>query len=273
MVYDLIPTQDRAGLLAGEVALITGATTGIGRAVLERYLAEGCKVAVLGRKREALDALEGQFGPQILTVLGDVADSDAHIRAVDVVQSQWGQLDILVANAGIFDFWRPMDRYDPASLNAAFDELISTNVKGYMFAAHAARQALKASAGRMIFTGSVAGFHAGCGGILYTMAKHAIVGLVRQLALELAPEIRVNGVAPGATTAPLSGLAATDQENRTIIDNPAAEIELAKRLPLGFVQAPEDHAGLYVLLGMRNGARAMTGQMLVSDGGQQIRPV
>jgi NAD(P)-dependent dehydrogenase (short-subunit alcohol dehydrogenase family) len=262
-----------SGKLCGDVALISGATTGIGRAVLDRFVAEGARVAVLGRRAEPLAEIVQTYGDAVLTVLGDAADKTAYQRAVSEACDQWGKLDILVANAGVFDFWRPMDRYDADTLDAAFDELIATNVKGYMFAAHAAQKALRASRGRIIFTGSVAGAHAGCGGVVYTMAKHAILGLTRQLALELAPDVRVNGVAPGATSAPLSGLSAMGQSDRTIIDNEASETELAKRLPLGFVQQPSDHTGLYVLLASRNGAPAMTGQMLVSDGGQEIRPV
>jgi NAD(P)-dependent dehydrogenase (short-subunit alcohol dehydrogenase family) len=269
----MTPPLAAYGQLQGEVALITGATTGIGRAVLDRFVAEGARVAVLGRRASALAEIADIYGDAVLTVLGDAADKAAYQRAVETTCDHWGNLDILVANAGIFDFWRPMDRYDVDTLDAAFNELIATNVKGYMFAAHAAQKALRASGGRIVFTGSVAGAHAGCGGIVYTMAKHAILGLMRQLALELAPDVRVNGIAPGATSAPLSGLSATGQADRTITDNKAAEAELAKRLPLGFVQQPSDHAGLYVLLASRHGAPAMTGQMLVSDGGQEIRPV
>jgi NAD(P)-dependent dehydrogenase (short-subunit alcohol dehydrogenase family) len=90
--------------------------------------------------------------------------------------------------------WRPLASYSAETLAATMDELLAINVRGYLYAAMAAREALLQSRGSIIFTGSVASFNAGGGGIVYTLAKHAVVGVVRQLALELAPDIRVNCV-------------------------------------------------------------------------------
>jgi cis-3,4-dihydrophenanthrene-3,4-diol dehydrogenase len=124
----------------------------------------------------------------------------------------------------------------------------------------------------MIFTASVASFNAGGGGVLYTAVKHAVVGMIRQLALELAPAIRVNGVAPGGTLTGLRGTAALGHEQRSLADNAEALAErIAGAVPLRIAQHPEDHAGLYVLLASRENARAITGQVFVSDGGAGVR--
>lgn len=125
----------------------------------------------------------------------------------------------------------------------------------------------------MILTTSVAGLNSAGGGVLYTASKHAVVGLLRQLALELSPDIRVNGVAPGATLTGLSGIDALDECRRSLQDVKEISAAASTILPLGFAQQPQDHAGAYILLASRENARAITGQILVSDGGQQIRAV
>jgi NAD(P)-dependent dehydrogenase (short-subunit alcohol dehydrogenase family) len=108
--------------------------------------------------------------------------------------------------------------------------------------------------------------------VLYTAVKHAVVGMIRQLALELAPAIRVNGVGPGGTLSALRGTEALGHASRSLADDPA---RLAQRIgaavPLGIAQRPEDHAGLYVLLASRENARAITGQVLMSDSGAGVR--
>ena len=114
----------------------------------------------------------------------------------------------------------------------------------------------------------------GGGGILYTMGKHALVGMVKQLALELAPDIRVNGVGPGGTLTGLSGTEALGQTDRTINANPVQFDErVGAAVPLGFAQRPEDHTGLYVLLASSENARAVTGEIFMSDGGVGARSV
>lgn len=263
------------GWLQGQVAVITGAASGIGRAVAERYLREGAS-GVVGVDRSAaeLDALTGAFPGRVEAVVGDVRDGATHVRAVERCLARFGRLDILVGNAGVFDFRRPLRSYTAASLTATMEELFAVNLRGYLLAALAAREALVQSRGSIIFTASVASFHAGGGGILYTMAKHAVVGLVRQLALELAPEVRVNGVGPGGTLTGMHGTEALGQRQRRIDADPKAfDARIGAAVPLGFAQRPEHHTGLYVLLGSRDNAAAMTGEVLMSDGGMAARSV
>ncbi|RYY83495.1 MAG: SDR family oxidoreductase, partial [Comamonadaceae bacterium] len=216
----------------------------------------------------------GHDSQRIVTVRGDVRDYATHARAVHEALQRFGRLDVLVANAGVFDFRRPLRGYDPQTLAATMDELFGVNLRGYLYAAMAAREALVASRGAIICTASVASFHAGGGGILYTMGKHAVAGMVKQLALELAPEVRVNGVAPGGTLTRLAGTEALGHGDRTIGGDPASfDQRVGAAVPLGFAQRPEHHTGLYVLLASRANAPAVTGEIFMSDGGVAARSV
>jgi cis-3,4-dihydrophenanthrene-3,4-diol dehydrogenase len=263
------------GWLQDEVALVTGGASGIGRAVVERYLREGAAgVVVLDRDGEGLAALEADHPGRVVGLAGDVREFACHARAVEIACTRFGRLDVLVANAGVFDFHRPLAGYAPDQLAATLDELMAINVRGYLFAAMASRQALVDGGGSMIFTASVASFHAGGGGIVYTAAKHAILGIIRELARELAPQVRVNGVGPGGTLTRLRGTDALGHAHRSLADNrAAAAARIGAAVPLGFAQAPEDHTGLYVLLASRGNARAITGEVFMSDGGIGVRPL
>jgi cis-3,4-dihydrophenanthrene-3,4-diol dehydrogenase len=263
------------GWLQGYVAAITGGASGIGLAVARRYLAEGAAgVAVLDRDIGGLGPLLAECPGRVIAVTGDVRDTAAHEALVAQAVAAFGRLDVLVGNAGVFDFRRPLEGYDASTLSAAFDEIFGVNLKGYMLAALAAREKLAATNGSMIFTGSVASLYAGGGGILYTAVKHGIVGFIRELARELAPAIRVNGIGPGGTLTNLRGTAALGHEQRSLGDNPEQlEARIAGAVPLRFAQRPEDHTGLYVLLASRENSRAVTGEIFMSDGGVRVRPL
>jgi len=263
------------GWLENSTAIITGAADGIGRAVALRYLEEGAKgVVVLDRNLDPLSEALAAHPDRLIAVQGDVRDYQAHARAVDLAVRKFGSLDVLVGNAGVFDFRRPLHSYSPETLGQTLDEIFAINLRGNLFAAHAARDALIASKGSMIFTTSVAGLHAGGGGVVYTSSKHAIVGMIRQLAADMAPDVRVNGVGPGGTLTSLRGSEALGQETRSMADSHEALSErIGNAVPLRFAQDPEDHAGLYVLLASRRNARAITGEVLMSDGGIGIRPL
>ena len=263
------------GWLDGSVAIVTGGESGIGRAVVDRYIREGARgVIVVDRNADGLAALAATQPAQIATVAGDVREYEVHSKAVALALQTFGKLDILVGNAGVFDFHRPLKSYSPETLTSTFDELFAINLQGNLLAALAAREALLASKGCMIFTTSVAGFHAGGGGILYTASKHAIDGMIRQLAAEFAPGVRVNGVGLGGTLTNLRGTGALGHEARSLADKRAeSAARIGAAVPLRFAQEPEDHAGLYVLLASRNNARAITGEILMSDGGIGIRPL
>jgi len=260
------------GWLDNDVALVTGGSSGIGLAVVRRFLAEGARgVGVLIRNASQADALRAEFGDRIAVAVGDVRTPEASEEAVATTLAAFGKLDTLVGNAGVWDHFASLRKMDGPMLKASFDEIFGVNVLGYALAARAAVQALKESRGSMIFTLSNASFYAGGGGPLYVASKHACVGLIKQLAYELAPDVRVNGVAPGGTLTPLKGPQALGKQDARLSDIPGFSETVAQAMPLGFMAQPEDHAGHYVLLASRANSRATTAAILQSDGGWEIR--
>ena len=256
--------------LNGEVVLITGGASGLGRAIVERFVEEGAQVAVFDRSAERLRELKATFADFVETIAGDVRSPADNARAVEACVARFGKLDCAIGNAGIWDFSLSLDATPVESLDQAFDEMFGINVKGYVHLAKAALPSLVRSGGSLIFTVSNAGFGPGGGGPLYTATKHAVVGLIRQLAYELAPIVRVNGVAPGPIDTDLRGPGALGFAERSI-----ASIGMGKRappnVPLAIVPAAADYAGGYVLLASRRDNRAATGGVVVLDTGIAVR--
>ena len=126
-------------------AMITGGASGLGRAVTERFVAEGARVVVLDRSEARLAELIAQYPDRLRGVAGDVRDLAANKRAVADAVTAFGRLDVLVANAGIWDYGRALVDLPEDRIDEAFDELIGINVKGYLLAAKAAQGALVAS--------------------------------------------------------------------------------------------------------------------------------
>ena len=219
------------GWLDGQVALVTGGGSGIGRAVVARYIAEGARVAVMERVATRADDIRREFGEAAIGIAGDVASLADNKRAVAETVRAFGRLDIFVGNAGIFDVYEKITEIDEETLGRAFDELFAVNVKGCVFGVRAALPELRKTAGCIVLTASVAGLNSGGGGALYTASKHAVVGLIRQLAIELGPEIRVNGVAPGGTMTDLRGLATLGNDDRSQFADPGRRRPAARQQP------------------------------------------
>jgi NAD(P)-dependent dehydrogenase (short-subunit alcohol dehydrogenase family) len=272
---DVLPAAGRGGRsvgwLDGQVALVTGGGSGIGRAVVGRFIAEGARVGVLDRIPARADELRAEFGNNVTALSGDVAQLADNKRVVAETVSAFGRLDIFVGNAGVFDGFLSLVEFPEENLAAAYDELFSVNVKGCIFGAKAALPELMKTEGSMVFTASVAGQNSGGGGPLYTASKHAVVGLIRQLAAELGPRVRVNGVAPGGTMTDLRGLSALRQEGRSHFADPTTEERLRAGNPLQLALAPGDLAGAYVFLSSRANARGITGTILTVDAGAMLR--
>lgn len=254
------------GRLAGEVALITGGAGGLGRAVVDRFVEEGARVVVLDRDADRLGALADDHGDAVQCHAADVREYRALADAVQVAEMRYGKLDVLIANAGMWDFGASLDETSPEKLDRGFDELFALNVKAYLLAAKAAVPALVRARGAIIFTLSNAASEVAGGGPLYTASKHAALGLMRQLAFELAPAVRVNAVAPGGIATGLSGPAALGQERRSIADLPLGEF-LRQGTPLGILPSAEDYAGAYVFLASRRDNRPITGTSIAIDNG------
>jgi cis-2,3-dihydrobiphenyl-2,3-diol dehydrogenase len=261
---------------AGKSVLITGAGSGIGRAVTQCMVAAGARVVALDLSEERLSTLAQESGDVVHGVVGDVRRAEDHRAAVDAAVSRHGGLDVLIANAGVFDANLTLEGLDAETLVDGARDVFGVNVVGYLLAAQAAAPHLRRSRGSIVFTVSNAGFHPGSGGgILYTASKHAVVGVVRELAFELAPEVRVNGVAPGGTITDLriaDALQKAANKDRHFSDLEYSKRVIAETNPLGVVADPEDHAGIYMLLAAPS-TRAMTGEIVSSDGGLAVRGV
>jgi cis-2,3-dihydrobiphenyl-2,3-diol dehydrogenase len=258
--------------LDGRHALVTGGASGLGRAIVDRFVGEGARVVVLDRSERGLQAVTAAHPGKVRAVHGDVRSLDAHKRAVNDAVAAFGGLDVLVGNAGIWDYNRPLVRLPDDRIDAAFDEVMGVNVKGYLLAAKAALPTLLASRGAMIFTVSNAGFYPDGGGTLYTASKHAVVGLVRQLAFECAPRVRVNGVAPGVIRTDLRGPEALDMAERSIGDV-LPDDAVAHRLPIDRVPDPAAYAAAYVFLAATGESGHATGSIIHIDGGFAARGI
>lgn len=255
----------------GKTVLVTGGGAGIGRAVVDRFIAEGASVGVLERSAAHVQDLAAAHGDRVCAVQGDATSRADNERAVAETVTAFGGVDVLVACVGVFDYFASIVDVPSEIVEEAFDELYGTNVKGMVLAVKAALPQLLARDGAIVLTASNAAFNTAGGGFLYTSSKFAVRGLVEQLAYELAPKIRVNAVAPGGTPSDLPGLESLGQEGLRLRDVPGIESLISGSNPLGVVCAPEDHAGAYVYLASNEQARTVTGTVLRSDGGLGVR--
>lgn len=239
--------------LHGKRALIVGAGSGIGRAVAETFLAEDARVTVLEADSQKCTMLRWEL-PQLRVVEGDAVTSEDSHRAVTVAVDSFGGLDILVNCAGHFEVDKALAELDADDLADAFDEMFRANVLSHLQAVKAAAPALRSQPGSSIILTEPAVF--GRGGVLSESSKFAVRGLVSALAHELAPQIRVNAVAPGGTLD-------TDLRGPDIRDRAR---DLAARTALNVALEGKDHAWSYVFLASDR-SRGITGEIIRPDGG------
>lgn len=263
------------GWLEGTVALVTGAGNGLGAAITERFVAEGARVAAVDRDLAAAQQVAARCPDgSVLPLAADVRDAEQVGAAVQECVSSFGGLDTLVTNAGIWDYQRGLTKLSADQLSAAFDEVMGVNVKGYLIAAHAAWPHLVRSRGSIVMTLSNASFHTNGGGPVYTASKHACLGLMRELAYELAPHVRVNGVACGGMRTSLSGPQSLALDGRSIADSfdRAAEAGHQPTIPLHDTSVePADFTGGFVFLASRANSGVITGVAVPADGGIAVR--
>lgn len=257
--------------LEGRRALIVGAGSGIGRAVVDAYLAEGARVTVLERDEAKSQALRDELS-DVPVVCGDATSIEANYRAVAAAVEAHGGIDVLVNCVGIFDFYKGVKDLTAAELDGGFGEMFNTNVKSHLLSVKAALPQLQASpAGCIILTESTSAYYAGRGGVLYVASKFAVRGLVTSLAHELAPAIRVNAVAPGGTLGTdLRGIGALGLADQRLDDAPDRAEQLAARVPLRVALSGEDHAWSYVFLASER-SRGISAGVIHPDGGMSIK--
>jgi len=255
-----------SGWLDGKRALIVGAGSGIGRSVVDAFIDEGARVVAFELARDKCEALRHER-PDCGVVQGDATVLADNQRAVASAFDRLGGLDVLVNCVGIFDFYLGLGDIEASKLAEAFEETYRVNVLSLMLGVSAALPALRESRGNVVLTVSTSGFYPGRGGALYVSSKFAVRGLVVSLAHELAPDIRVNGVAPGGTLGTdLRGPSSLDLDQRRLDDRPGRAAELEARTPLEVAMTGSDHAGSYVFLASDR-ARGITGTFTHPDGG------
>jgi NAD(P)-dependent dehydrogenase (short-subunit alcohol dehydrogenase family) len=251
--------------LSGKVALVTGGGSGIGRAVVEAFAGEGVKVGVLDISPEKVEELEA-LGPDVKAVRGDATSLEDNEKAFSETVEAFGRLDALVCCVGLWDNQAKLKRIPKEKLHEAFQEIFTTNVESYVLATKVCADALIESEGCIVYTLSNSSFYPDGGGPLYMASKFAVRGLLVEMAYELAPKVRVNGVAPGGTATEIRGLKSLDQEE-PMLASPKMREALKSINPLQMEFDAEDHVGAYLYLANKELSRGVTGMIINSDGG------
>ena len=242
-----------------QVALVTGGTRGIGRAIAARLASVGARVGIVGtdagRTESAAAEISSQYGVQVRAYACDVANTKGAEQVVSSVVEDFGRLDILVNNAGI-----TRDNLLMRMQEADWDAVLATNLKGiFNFCKPASRFMLKARCGRIINISSVVALLGNAGQSNYAAAKAGIIGFSKSLARELASRnVTVNVIAPGFIDTEMT--AALPESART---------ELQTRIPLGRIGSTDDIAAAVEFLASP-AAAYITGQVLCVDGGMTM---
>jgi NAD(P)-dependent dehydrogenase (short-subunit alcohol dehydrogenase family) len=239
--------------MADQVAIVTGASRGIGFAIAQRFVAEGYRVAITGRDANALDqAAKDLGGPEVaIGVPGKGDDAEHRAAVIDTVLGRFGPVTTLVNNIGVNPAYGPLASLD---LGAA-RKMIDVNVLGTLGWVQEALRGGLGEGGSIVNISSVSGVRPAPGIAFYGVTKAALIHLTEELAVELAPAVRVNAVAPAVVK---TRFATALYEGR--------EAQVAATYPLKRLGVPEDVAGAVAFLCSRDAAW-ITGQTIVIDGG------
>jgi NAD(P)-dependent dehydrogenase (short-subunit alcohol dehydrogenase family) len=254
---DRVESSDLKFDLSGRVAVVTGASKGIGRAISEAYVAAGASVVLVSRKQAALDAVaEGLPPERVMAWAANVGDPDAARTAVDATMERFGRIDVLVNNAAVNPFFGPIIKAELSH----FDKVFQTNVRGPWYWSQLAHRAWMAEhGGSIINVVSVGGIAPQSPIGVYNTSKAALIHMSRIMAAEMGPAVRVNSLAPGLVK---TDFARALWEGR--------EEEIGSQYPLGRLGEPQDLAGAALFLAS-DWSSWITGQCLVVDGGALVR--
>jgi len=249
--------------LSGKVAIITGSTRGIGRAIAEAYASAGARVVISSRKQPACEevaaAINEQHGKDCAVgIAASLSDKAGLQRMVDATRQHFGQIDVLVCNAASNPHFGPSATISDEQFRKIFDNNVLAN---HWLVTMIAPEMIERKSGAIILISSI-GALVGSNVIgAYHISKAAELQLVRNLAVEFGPHnVRVNAIAPGITRTDFA---------RALWEDPAAEAAMRRATPLRRIGEPEDIAGAAVFLATRAGA-FITGQGIVIDGGYTV---
>ena len=241
--------------MEGKVALVTGGSRGIGKAIAATLAASGAKVMITSRKLDALEAAAAEMEGDVEVFAGNAGDPDVARACVAATIERFGGLDILVNNAATNPYYGATLGVD----EGRFDKTFQVNLRGPLFWCQAAwDQAMKDRPGVMVNIASVGGLRSEAGLGVYNLTKAALIHLTRQLANELGPT-RVVGIAPGLVQTDFAAYLVENFGER-----------LAQQLPLQRLGEPQDIANLAVFLAS-DAASWITGDTYVIDGGAGVR--
>ena len=251
----------RNPVLRDKVAIVTGASRGIGRAIAAAFVREGAAVTICGRKQETLDLVAAEIagGPgRVYPMACHVGRADQIQRLVEATNAEFGRIDILVNNAATNIAQEPVLQIDEAK----FDKMVEINLKSAFRLIRAIAPGMcDRGAGSIINIASISGLRPQYQGMLYSMTKAALIMMTQSYALELGPSgVRVNAIAPGMIQTVLSEYYWKDEARRD---------RILEEQPLKHLGQPEEIAEMAVLLAS-DGGSYITGQTMVVDGGRLL---
>lgn len=243
-----------------KVAIVTGGGSGFGEGIVRKFVAEGCRVVLLDRDRQAAERLVAEIGPAIAPLQGDVSSLASFTEAVTLARSAFGGLDILVNNAGVGQPPMALEDMD----DALFDHIANVNIRSIYNGAKAVIPVFKAQGrGVILNVASTGGVSPRPNLTWYNASKGWVIAATRAMAVELAPKgIRVNAINPVAGETPLL---------KTFVgsDSPESMAKIVSTIPLGRLSTPADMGNAVAFL-CSDEASMITGVDLLVDGGKCI---
>ena len=241
--------------LNGKVVLITGATGGIGKSIARKMREKGAKLILSGTRQDVLNNIVSEFGNQAKGIVTDLNDKDDIISLADEAEKCFGQIDVLINNAGV-----TADNLFMRMKDEDWEKVININLTaGMRLTRQVIRGMIKKRFGRVIFISSVVGYTGNAGQTNYSASKSALVGLTKSLALEVASRgITCNLIAPGFISTPMTDKLSDDQKNNIV-----------KNIPVNRLGMPDDISNACVYLASDE-ASFITGSTLHINGGMSM---